>query len=171
MKRVLLVCLICLMSGNSFASPAVGLLEQKTFSKLTTAQKLTSSNTCTDFSGRWKGQCSVDGATFNLSRDIKQVGCTVLQDGSDITGIGSIKNDVQTQLSAEGKSISYSVATSATWNADQSLLQIQLSGIVGVEGYAPIAISGNGTMSLDNNKLVETFSVPYAQVSCSFDKE
>src|ERR1041385_5675792 len=51
---------------------------------------------CADFSGKWKGSCSILGAKVDSAMDVAQQGCSAVQMGTSELGVGGLQSQVQT---------------------------------------------------------------------------
>ncbi|MBI1860429.1 MAG: hypothetical protein HYR96_05885 [Deltaproteobacteria bacterium] len=175
MKTTLITSLFAVASQMAFAFPGLDILQPQLLKQSRGRASHSDAKPdagCADFSGKWKGSCKVSETSIDLSLEIKQTGCTMLQAGGDITPIGGLKADSFILPIEGGKNVAVFGASSSDWNADQSELGIQFNALVkevGTQKTTPL--SGSGNLKLEGGRLVETMGIGPINVSCIFDKE
>ncbi len=174
MKQVTSVLLgLVAFSNTGFAFPAFDLLQSQIPARM--AQRslpAARSNVCANFSGSWKGKCSVDGASAEGAVEIKQDGCNAVQMGTQSHVIGAMENHSQTFLLSPDKTFSYGGSLTSDWNAEGSQLVTHFTGmakLLGTSGHIPL--SGKGVMKLDGSRLVNELSVLGMNISCVYEKQ
>lgn len=147
-KRIFLMAVVCLASSSlSSQAWAFGPFEMKVerMAKMRAQDSTVPGVSCTDFSGKWQGQCTVNGKTSDDSVEIQQFGCTAVIVDHEYFSFGSIRTETNSNSqygSTEIMAVDWS-------NADKT--QLKINGSVTSASFT----SKNGLQQLSGNTVVE----------------
>lgn len=176
MKTFFALAMVAVASQTAFAFPGFEILQEQAVNKAVNRSwnaPAAASSSCTDFSGKWKGECSVAGLSQELTIDIKQSGCTMIQMGNDLVAIGGLKNETQALPAlVDGKTVLVAGSVATDWNEDQSQLKSKFTGLVKLIGSSTsVPLSGQGSTRLEGKKLIQELDMGGIKFSCTYDKE
>jgi len=164
---------IVLFAQSGFALPAFDLAAKQLENRLAHSPRAHSGVVadCANFSGKWKGQCTANGASEASEVAIEQTGCTSLKMGTEVTQIGALSTTSQ-GFPIGDKALMLGFTSSNDWNADASQLRTGFGGIIKVLGSREhVPVNGYAVTKLDGGKLVIEAQVFDIKVSCTYDKQ
>jgi hypothetical protein len=127
---------------------------------------------CANFSGTWKGSCTVGDHKVENTKTITQQGCYGLLEDGNYDPIGGSSTLALTIPIPDKGIVSVSATGSSDWNKDRTGLDIHYAGLVKNVGKAGVLpFGGSATQRLDGNRMLIDFSVFGTQGSCVYDKQ
>jgi hypothetical protein len=142
-------------------------------------EKNTTSAPCTDFSGSWKGTCSISGgSSMEITRKVNQFGCEYIGGAEMMFGIGGLMTLSSTSLVPNSPTADASTATiSIDWNKDRTQLNSKAGYVmknVGSKSGESIVhhVTALSNMKLVGGKLVETTTTSEQKTyTCELSKQ
>lgn len=174
MNKILMVAPLIFITGRiGFAVPGFELLQKQVQDRVVSSpHRVQRANDCVNFSGNWKGKCSVGEVSQEGTIEIQQDGCESIRLGTETIMLGGLDGRFQNNPTKDGISYSISVSMTNDWNADRTELKTYFTGIVkvaGTEGFTPL--TGTGVMRLNGAKLVNDLDVFGFKVNCVYEKQ
>ena len=164
---------IVLFTQSGFAFPGFDLATRQLQNRLAHSPRANSGVVadCANFSGKWKGQCTANGASEASEVAIEQTGCTSLTMGTEITQIGALSTLSQ-GFPVGDKALMVGFTSSNDWNANATQLHTSFGGIAKVLGSREhVSVTGAAVTKLDGGKLVVEAKIFDIKVSCAYDKQ
>lgn len=166
MKTLIISLGILAAANNGYALPGLDLAQRGLERKIArNARPQHQANSCTDFSGAWKGRCQYEETTVESDVTIQQTGCDSIQSGSEgPQPLGGLTTQAQTAAK-----YSYGLSYSSNWNASQTEILTHLNGLFKA-GDQVVPLSGTLTMKIEEGKLHSDVQFPGFNVACVYEK-
>jgi len=134
-------------------------------------QKTAQRETCTNFSGTWKGSCVIDGKSTPQSTTISQSGCEILVVDGNGMSVGGLANATIMAPLAENVVLGVSMGTSANWNEDHTAIHAAYTGHIQVPSHGGATLAGTSTLQMNGDRLAFDASILGVSLSCVYDKQ
>ncbi len=162
---------IVLFAQSGFALPALEMATQQLQSRIALAPHSARAAACVDFSGRWKGKCTANGASEDSTMEIVQKECEQLKVGNEVRYIGALDTHGQ-GIPLGDKGLMLGFVSTNDWNTTGTELITQFSGLIKVLGNRDtVPANGRAVTKLVDGKLVVEAQIFDIKVSCSYDKQ
>jgi len=123
---------------------------------------------CVDFSGQWKGTCSVNGADQEAQMQLGQVGCQMLQADGTLIVIGGI--ETRTRAMKEG--FSGAEIGMADWeNEGSTLVGKQFGAYRMLSSGGALAIPLSWKMRLNDDALQVDMNIVGYEMHCRYARQ
>lgn len=118
-------------------------------------------NTCENFSGNWKGNCTVDGTSEPEAFQIEQINCdqitinSVDEMGNNNSESFELKGSSLKIQSSSDTSFSYSFSAAISWNFNRDKITLVMGGVSNSPGFdAPRLFEARTHMLKDGDELL-----------------
>jgi len=163
---------IVLFAQSGFAFPGIDLATDQLGARAARSPRANSVATeCANFSGKWKGQCTANGASEESNFDIVQKECESLKMGHEETYIGALDTR-GVGIPSGGKAVLLGFVSTTDWSADAQSLNTNFGGIIKVLGNREhLPANGKAVTKLVDGRLLVEAQIFDIKVSCAYDKQ